>query len=162
MKFYITPEKQKHLLRHFTENKTSGSKFNPALFPTPEALINYINSIIPYYVFPQGNNAMVYCFRSISGECMGLIGIANRRDVPLSDIVTENRDGHLQEIGEVNELPETEEFCVIATRTAIGNSIITAFPGPYAPPYPDKRQSKEDLEYSRLFWDTHVLLRCRK
>jgi hypothetical protein len=161
MMFYIAPENTLHLARHFAGSDVAGSHFDLDAFPTIESFVEYINEHEPHEVIEQSENKKAYLFRHHLGTNVGTCGIAKRTDIPSNDIIVENRDGFQIEIGLVKELPKTQEFCVIASETDRGKSVITAFPGMYAPPFPAVDQNKEDYLKSNEFWLTYVLINAR-
>lgn len=157
--FYVHADSAHHLARHFAGSDVPGSHFDQSVFRSMNDLLNYINSYEPYDVIGQSATKKAYLFRHHEGIEVGTCGIALRNTIPSSDIIRENRDGFQLEIGMVKELPKTNEFCVIATETNQGKSVVTAFPGIYAPPFPAAGQTREEYLRNKIFWNEFILMR---
>jgi hypothetical protein len=160
--FYLTINQREHVLRHFHSKELAGSHFHETVFETPEDLITYINSNEPSKTFQQSPQRKAYCFIQIELKAVGTSGIARRCDLRKEQITRHVREGYSIDIGLVDQLPETNEFCVIADTTPNGLSIITAFPGGYARPFAQKGQPPNDYMLNKKFWEEHVLLKSRK
>lgn len=161
MRFILSDSRYSHLARHFTLNGDAGSHFNLKTFPSSKELIEYINSHVPEVEEYQTRGRSIFHFQLKDGRTAGTVGIMKRSQLRQDDIVRLMRDGVLIDIGLVDELAETREFCVIADATAEGLSIITAFPGSCSRPFPHKNQSKAEYELNHQFWEEHVLLKKR-
>jgi hypothetical protein len=159
--FFITPNRRKHLLRHMLPTELAGSHFYPHVFGDAEVLIDYINVHEPLEVIQQLDNGFAFCFSTLDGNPVGTSGLAKRKVLQPSQIEQQVRDGFTIEVGIVDSLPVTHLFCVIAHETSDGFSIITAFPGGNARPFPRKSQPREEFELNRTFWKEHVLLKSR-
>jgi len=157
--FVISPDKVQHLNRHFAGSKVPGSHFNTDVFPTIDSLIEYINKHEPYTIIQQSATKKAYLFMHEEGIEVGTCGIAKRDSLPTNDIITEQRDGFSIEIGLVKELPKSNEFCVIATDTIDGKMVLTAFPGMFAPPFPEAEKNEGDYLKSKYFWQKYILIK---
>ena len=157
--FYLSDSHRMHVLRHFHNSEIAGSHFYTSVFKNPEELLSFINKTEPIRTIPQNKNRKAYCFCTSDGQPVGTSGIALRSDLSPEQIVFEAREGFDMEIGTVDKLPETSEFCVVADSTSEGWEIITAFPGKYAPPFPQKHQDQIEYELSASFWKQHILLK---
>ena len=142
-------------------SELAGSHFYPHVFGDPEGLIDYINVHEPLEVIQQLDNRFAFCFAALDRKPVGTSGLARREELQPSQIQQQVRDGFTIDIGIVDSLPETYLFCVIAHETSDGFSIITAFPGGNARPFPQKSQPREEFELNRTFWKEHVLLKNR-
>lgn len=162
MKFFINPENRQHLIRHFPGSDIPGSHFFPEIFESIEDLLDYIHQHKPFEVIEQSSGRKAYCYKHHLNLNVGTYGIANRIAIPAKDIIVEKRDGFQIEVGLVKELPQTSEFCVIAADTDRGKSVITAFPGLYAPPFPSNRMTEDDLLSSQTFWQKFILVKADK
>jgi hypothetical protein len=142
-------------------SELAGSHFYPCVFRDPEVLIDYINAHEPLEVIQQLDKRFAFCFAATDGNPVGTSGLAKRQDLQPSQIERQVREGFTVEVGIVDSLPETHLFCVIADETSDGFSIITAFPGGNARPFPRKSQPREEFELNSTFWKEHVLLKSR-
>ena len=159
--FLISDKRRAHLLRHMLPNELAGSHFYDYAFYEAEALIDYINRHEPFEVIQQRDKRFAFCFAAIDGHPIGTSGLAKRSELATSQIERQVREGYTIDVGIVDTLPETHLFCVIADETPDGLSIITAFPGAYAQPFPQKNQPRIEYEFNRKFWDEHILLKKR-
>ncbi|MFM1999602.1 MAG: hypothetical protein RL204_1549 [Bacteroidota bacterium] len=154
----ITSGREKHMLRHFNGDAI-GSAFDTAVFADVNALLEYINSHQPNQIIPQTNGREAWIFICSEFESIGHCGLMNRKDVPVSQIVEEMRDGHLMDVGFVEELPRTNKLCVVVEHKETGVYLITAFPGERTVAFPYGAQSPEERELSEAFWKEHILVR---
>lgn len=151
------------MLRHFSGDAI-GSAFDTAVFADVDALLDYINSHQPNQIIPQTNGREAWIFICSEFESIGHHGLMLRADVPPAQIVEEMRDGHLMDVGIVDELPRTNRLCVVVEHKDSGVYLITAFPGEKAAAFPYGAQSPEERSISESFWKEHVLVRspCSK
>jgi len=160
--FYFSAAQREHVIRHFVQTDLAGSHFYTDAIASPEALLNLINGIAPEQIIRQSKIRSAYSFKSIDGNPIGTCGLAFRRDLLEEQISRHVRDGYTIEVGIVDRLPETNQFCVIADETPEGLSIITAFPGGYARPFAQKGQPAEEYALNKRFWEEHVLLKQKQ
>ena len=154
----ITSGREKHMMRHFSGDAI-GSAFDTAVFADVDALLEYINSREPNQIIPQSNDREAWVFICDEYESIGHHGLMLRADVPPTQIVEEVRDGFLMDVGIVDELPSTNQFCVIVEHKETATFLITAFPGEKAEAFPYGGQSPEERVISEAFWKEHVLVR---
>ena len=159
MSFILTDSRLAHLMRHFGANDLAGSYFLPEVFATPMELVDFINANPPTHSIDQGNGRMAFLFETSDKMIVGTCGLASRENVDAGCILREQREGYTLEIGYLESLPFTHEFCVIADRREDGFHIITAFPGGYARPFAQKSQPREEYELNKKFWEEHILLK---
>jgi hypothetical protein len=159
MSFFIADSRLAHLTRHFGALDLAGSYFLPEVFSTPAEMLDFINVHQPTHSINQGNDRMAFLFESNNKMLIGTCGLARRDEVDAGCIMRGQREGYTLEIGYVDSLPFTHEFCVIANRREDGFHIITAFPGGYARPFAQKSQPREEYELNKKFWEEHVLLK---
>jgi hypothetical protein len=159
MSFILPDWRLAHLIRHFGANDLAGSYFLPEVFATPTELVDFINAHPHTHSIDQGNGRMAFHFETSDKMIVGTCGLARREEVDAGCILREQREGYTLEIGYVESLPFTHEFCVIADRREYGFHIITAFPGGYARPFAQKSQPREEYELNKKFWEEHVLLK---
>ena len=157
----ITSGREKHMLRHFSADAIGGA-FDTAVFADVNALLDYINSHQPNQIIPQTNGREVWAFNCSEFKSIGTCGLMRRIDIPAHRLVEEMRDGHLMDVGVVDELPRTNRLCVVVEHKDSGIYLITAFPGEKAAAFPYGAQSPEERELSEAFWKEHVLVRCVK
>jgi hypothetical protein len=74
----------------------------------------------------------------------------------------EIRNGFETEFIEVDSLTKTCFVTVIAELKEAEYSIITIYPGRYAPAFPYAGMAKEEQLIAEKFWTEHVLLRLKK
>jgi len=160
--FYLSADQREHVVRHFLQTDLAGSHFYTDVIASPEALLLIINDILPEQVISQSKARSAFSFTSKDGLPIGTCGLAFRRDLREEQITRQVREGYTIEIGFVDRLPETNQFCVIADETTEGLSIITAFPGGYARPFAQKGQPPEEYALNKLFWEEHVLLKQKQ
>jgi hypothetical protein len=160
--FYLSVAQREHVARHFLQTDLAGSHFYTDVIASPEALLLIINDILPEQVISQSKARSAFSFTSKDGLPIGTCGLAFRRDLREEQITRQVREGYTIEIGFVDRLPETNQFCVIADETTEGLSIITAFPGGYARPFAQKGQPPEEYALNKLFWEEHVLLKQKQ
>jgi hypothetical protein len=160
--FYLTSNQREHVARHFMQTDLAGSHFFTNVIASPEALISIINGISPEQIISQSKLRSAYTFQSQDGLAVGTCGLAFRGDLREDQVVKQVREGYTIEIGFVDQLPETNQFCIIADETPEGLSIITAFPGGYARPFAQKGQPAEEYALNKKFWEEHVLLKRKE
>ena len=146
-------------MRHFGAKDLAGSYFLPEVFATPKELVDFINAHPHTHSIDQGNGRMAFLFKTSDKMIVGTCGLARRDDIDAGCILREHQEGYTLEIGYLESLPFTHEFCVIAGRCEDGLHIITAFPGAYARPFAQKSQPREEYELNKKFWEEHVLLK---
>ena len=160
--FYLAESQREHVVRHFAQSDLAGSHFYTDIIASPEALIQLINSSLPDETILQTDVRSAYSFKSKSGLPIGTCGLALRSELREDQISRHVREGYTLEIGFVDRLPETNQFCIIADETPEGLSVITAFPGSYARPFAQKGQSPAEYALNKQFWEEHVLLKRKE
>lgn len=160
--FYIAPEQRAHVARHFNRSDFAGSHFYAASFATPESLVAFVNNTQPLEVIKQSEVRFAFRFATITKQPVGTCGLALRSELEPEQLTKLVREGFTIDIGIVDQLPETTEFCVIADATLEGLSIITAFPGGYARPFAIKSQPATEYALNKQFWEEHVLLKQKE
>jgi hypothetical protein len=160
--FYISPTQRAHVARHFNQTDLAGSHFYTASFATPESLVAYVNDTEPIEIIAQSETRFAFRFASITNQSIGTCGLALRSELKPEQFTQVVREGYTIEIGIVDQLPETSEFCVIADDKSDGFSIITAFPGGYARPFAQKSQPVKEYALNKQFWEEHVLLKQKE
>jgi len=157
--FLVPPENEKHLLRHFMSDPTPGGKFNPDLFPNTQALLEYIAQNPPLNCFVQANGRYAFLYQTAENAFAGWTGISPRNKWPEHALIPGERDGCSIYTVHIADLEKTHTFSVITNPPEQGQySILTAFPGPYAPPLPNTTLPPLILKEAREFWDQHVFL----
>jgi hypothetical protein len=141
---------------------TLGSKFNSKFSYNPFDLINKINQYIPLEIIHQanGNLALIYKLRFAGG--LGTCNVVNLKDIPKNErqnIKKIYRNGFEINVIKRNFLDITNQLIVIVTNNF---DVITAFPGLYAPPFPNQLTNSVDVENSIKFWDNHVFIELIK
>ncbi|MEK0420775.1 MAG: hypothetical protein EBV15_07050 [Bacteroidetes bacterium] len=159
MHYSISETSKNHLKVHFGEWEKSGSKFNLDVFPNLNSLLSSLITITPARIIKQSNNreAHEYCFPE--PHFTGFNGVGLRKDFPNAVIQTEIRNGFETEFIEVDSLTKTCFVTVIAELKDAEYSIITVYPGRYAPAFPYTGMVKEEQLIAEKFWKQHILLR---
>lgn len=157
--FYLTPKSRGHLERHFGDGESAGSYFLKDTFLTPNDLLLYLPSATPTSVIEQTPSNRVFTYKLTDGRMAGTLGLMKRSSFSEKELARELRDGFTIDVGLVDQLELTADFCVVASETSKGLSIITAFPGNYARPFAQKGQPAREYALNKLFWEEHVLLR---
>jgi hypothetical protein len=157
--YKLSKERIAHLNTHFVNSEDVGSVFYKDVFASPFELLYYINSNSPNEIIIQLNGRETHIFNCEQMGGIGNTGIANRKEVDFNFIIKENRNGFMVDVALVSVLQVTNTFCVVIEKDGTDLDIITAFPGPYAPPFPYKAQNEVDYKLSEIFWNRHVLLR---
>lgn len=156
--YRMSPESREHMMRHFSKKNLAGSKFNEAIFPDPESILEFIQENTPFEIIKQEDNIEVMMFKLENGKIAGTCGVAKRSEIAPEKIKRDSRDGFSMDIAHLNASPTTSEFCVVVKTMEKLKSVITAFPGIYAPPFPNNSQTQEKKMESRIFWDSHILV----
>jgi hypothetical protein len=121
--------------------------------------MNYINSRIPDQIIQQENQTQAHLFNA--EFAIGTCALSDFNALKNHDLHLETRDGILTRFAWVDDLPETNQFCVIVEGNYSPFEIITLFPGEYAPPFPHANQSEKANNDSKQFWEKYVLLKKR-
>jgi hypothetical protein len=157
--FLAQPENEKHLLRHFMSDPTPGGKFNPDLFPNTQALIEYITQNPALNCFVQSNGRFAFLYQTVENAFAGWTGISPRDKWPEHLLIPGERDGCSILSVHASDMEKTNEFCVITNPPLNGiYTVLTAFPGPYAPPLPIPALAPALQKESKQFWDRYVFL----
>lgn len=161
-RFFLSESARKHVARHFGKVGLAGSHFLPQTFSNPEQLLLYVIEHDPREVIAQSECKAAFCYRLDGGRLAGTSGLGLRKTLAEKDIIREVREGYTLEVGIVEELPLTSDFCIIAQQSPEGLNIITAFPGGYARPFAQKGQPAEEYALNKRFWEEHVLLKQKQ
>jgi len=159
--FYLTPRSLLHLERHFGQGMVAGSYFLNETFPTPHDLLLFLHSATPVSLVEQTPGTSMFTYILTDGRMAGTVGIAKKNTIRESNLRDDIRDGFTIQVGIIEELTFTSDFCIVARKTSQGYSIITAFPGSNARPFPRKGQPPEEYNINKQFWQEHVLLKKR-
>lgn len=157
--FYLTPASRRHLERHFGDGALAGSYFLQSTFETPDDLLLILQNSSPVSVNKQHSSTIVFTYTLTNGRMAGTLGIMKKSYLSEKDLVNEMREGFSIEVGLIEGLRLTPDFCVVVRETLKGFSIITAFPGDYARPFAQKGQPAKEYALNKQFWEEHVLLR---
>lgn len=123
--------------------------------------MNYINTHDPNKVINQDNGTYVYIYENKKINHVGYEAIASINDIDTNLIRNESRNGHTVKFAVVNQLPFTNQFCVVAFKNKDIKELVTAFPGRYAPPFPHQKQLVHQNKISTDFWNKHILLKLQ-
>ena len=157
--FYLTPASRRHLERHFGDGAWAGSCFLKSTFETPDDLLLFLQNTSPVTVIKQPPSTIVFTYTLTNCKMAGTVGLMKKSSLSENDLVREIREGFTIEVGLVDGLRLTPDFCVVVRETLKGYRIITAFPGDYARPFAQKGQPAKEYALNKQFWAEHVLLR---
>lgn len=162
MRYVLTEDRRGHVLRHFGGSAASDSYFESSIFPNPETLLALLEGMEPENQHQQGNGreAHVYCFPA--GTVCGYVGLGKRRDYDKSVWDEELRNGFVIQFAWVDSLVPTHSLTVVCDVTALPYSIITAFPGDYAPAFPHQGMDEAEFAVAEDFWQEHILLKVKE
>ena len=157
--FYLTPASRRHLERHFGDGALAGSYFLKSTFETPDDLLLSLQKTSPVTMLKQPPSTIIFTYTLTNYRLAGTVGLMKKSSLSEKHIVREIREGFTIEVGHVDGLRLTPDFCVVVRETLKGFSIITAFPGDYARPFAQKGQPAKEYALNKQFWAEHVLLR---
>lgn len=162
MRYVLTEDRRGHVLRHFGGSIASGSYFESSIFPDPDTLLALLEGMEPEKKYQQGNGreAHVYCFPS--GTVCGYVGLGKRRDYDKAEWDEELRNGFVIQFAWVDSLVPTHSLTLVCDVTALPYSIITAFPGDYAPAFPHQGMDEVEFAMAEDFWQEHILLKVKE
>jgi hypothetical protein len=158
-KYQISPTRIEYVKKHFEGSTVAGSCFYSNVFQDPLELMNYINSRIPDQIILQENQTQAHLFKA--EFAIGTCALSDLNILKNPDIQLETRNGISRSFALVDDLPETNQFCVIVEGSHSPFEIITLFPGEYAPPFPHANQSEKAHAESTKFWEKYVLVKKR-
>ncbi len=161
MKYLLSSETRQHIAIHFGKQEKAGSCFYPEVFPAVDDLLFTLEKRNPHDIILQaaGREAHTYNLSDI-GAC-GSLGLGFKAEYADQKIVKENRNGLFVEYAEAEELPSTSLVTVICSRDNDVCTLITVFPGGYAPAFPHNGMEPEELSRAVAFWDQYILLKKR-
>jgi len=132
LEYLITDNAIEHCNQHFGDSGKSGSKFNTVVFPNLDSILAAIKSIEPKRIVEQSSGRFAHVYE-LNGFC-GWTGVGKRADY--SKFETEIRNGFVTEYAVVESLPQTRLLTVISEFIDGAYTLITLFPGDFAPPFP--------------------------
>lgn len=160
--FYLTSKGQLHMKRHFGDGNLAGSYFLKETYRTPSDLLLYLQDAKPKRIIKQPPITIILTYTLTDGRMAGTVGLTKKSFFTEKNLIREVRDGFTVDVGLVDELELTVEFCIVARETSKGLSIITAFPGGYARPFARKGQPAKEYALNKQFWEEHVLLKRKE
>lgn len=146
--------------------KAPGSKFHHTWAESPLSLWEKMDDFTPFIVKEEvrkdGNLHIAFQFpEDAYPQGIGFDGIVSRDRLPLKELKKidhVNRNGFDVACIRLKDIPETHEMHLVLD-SGHPSSVITFFPGTYAPPFPRKEfQSEEDYTHNLSFWDNHLLI----
>ena len=159
VRYQISPKRIDYVKKHFEGSTVVGSCFYSNVFQDSLELMNYINSRIPDQIIQQENQTQAHLFNA--EFAIGTCALSDLNALKNYDLQFEIRDVISTLFAWVDDLPETNQFCVIVEGNHSPFEIITFFPGEYAPPFPHANQSEKAHVESTEFWGKHVLVKKR-
>ncbi|MFM8317679.1 MAG: hypothetical protein ACKOAV_04815 [Bacteroidota bacterium] len=162
MRYVLTEDRRGHVLRHFGGSAASGSYFESSIFPDPDTLLALLEGMEPENQYQQGNGREAHVYRFLAGTVCGYIGLGKRRDYDNAEWDEELRNGFVIQFAWVDSLVPTHSLTVVCDVTALPYSIITAFPGDYAPAFPHQGMDEVEFAVAEDFWQEHILLKVKE
>jgi hypothetical protein len=181
---YYTMEEELHLIRHFQELdedyitslierkffnnreeifkelQMAASKFYSTLWKNPKELLNDVKDKITGMATKTDLwNNDYYEIRL--GQGVGYLNVVNKSqldNLTLSNLYLKERSGFNAWHVSTNDQFEATTFTLVMNDAAT-KRIKTAFPGEYAPPFPNvKNNTKEQYDFAKDYWENHVFL----
>ena len=148
--FIIPTDGMAHIMRHFSDSAELGSRFS---FQSPQQLLTLAASRFPqkfHNAVPDadGKKRISITFDKEIGTC-NVVSLDALTEQERAAVFVEDRDGLQVKAVHTDRVFPTCECQIIL---GAGNTVITLFPGPLAPPLPKPGQSSE-------YWDNHVFIR---
>lgn len=132
-----------------------GSKFYPEFTKGPYDLIAKLNTADPDEVFNQNNLRTVFIFRyNMEIGTDGIVSINSLSKRNRNEIYCKSRGGVTVKTWKTSKKIETHQVVLIAKE----NSIITCFPGTFAPSLPSANMTENEFKLAHDFWKQHVFI----
>ena len=171
----MTIEQAFYLLKHFTEIdseahslflahgfeeleithqlQTIGSKFYYSFCTSPFKLEEQLGNVQPNQKIIQSNGriAQVYQF----DQLIGTEQVIEKEKVNQDQIIQLERNGNLIEAVQLHELPHTNQLVVVKSKE---DAWITAFPGKYAPAFPNEWMNETEKSVATVYWQNHLFI----
>lgn len=171
----MTIEQAFYLLKHFTELdsdahglflahgfkeaeitqqlQTIGSKFYNSFCTSPFNLETQLKRAKPIEQIIQSNGriAQVYQFDQLIGTEL----VIEKEKVNQDQIILLERNGNLIEAVQLHELPHTNQLVVVKSKE---DAWITAFPGKYAPAFPNEWMNETEKSVATVYWQNHLFI----
>lgn len=157
MKYKMSEKATTHIQSHFGSEAAAGSVFDENVFPTVASLMDYILTRRPDQIIHQPNLNQAHVYELKELERSGWTGLGKRTDY--SSVLSELRNGWPVDFVYVHSFPSTNLVTIICRETSSGLEVVTAFPGEYAPPFPNSGQTPEEIDINKRFWSDRILLR---
>jgi hypothetical protein len=138
----------------------AGSKFYSTLWKNPKEFLNYVKDKMTGMStkIDLWNNEY-YEIRLEQG--VGYLNVVNKTqldNLTLSNLYIKARSGFDAWHASTNDQFETDTFTLVM-QDAATKRIKTAFPGEYAPPFPNvKNNTKDQYNFAKGYWENHVFL----
>jgi hypothetical protein len=154
-------DEKKHLVSIFSIEEVDnylnqiGSKFFTEFANGPLDLVKKLILHVPNKVFTQNNGRKVSIY--VFDRHIGTTGVINRTDIPLEfreQIYEKKRGEAIIWAWKSDEKVYTNQLVLITDN----DTIITCFPGLYAPPLPSSGMTEEELNEAMDFWNQHVFV----
>ena len=161
MRYVLAEDRRGHVLRHFGGSAASGSYFESSIFPDPDTLLALLEGIEPDKKHQQGQGLEAHVYYYPQGTVCGYVGVGKRKNYNKSECDEELRNGFVTPFAWVDSLVPTNLLTIVCDVTALPYSIITAFPGDYAPAFPHKGMVEVEFAVAEGFWQEYILLKVR-
>jgi hypothetical protein len=133
--------------------KTIGSKFDHRFCRNPFEILSTLKKGKMLEEIHQSNHriARTYEFSEIVGtdQVLGSNVIDSKKVVPLL------RNDQIIQVIYQEKLPSTRHLVIVESAN---KEIITAFPGKYAPPFPNNKLNPSENKLAETFWENHVFV----
>lgn len=159
MEYKLNEKARQHVAGHFCNSKIAGSVFNPDIFPDINALMKFLSNLQAVETIDRPNSIGAHIYYTTNIEFIGWDGVGKIHDYPNIKVQTELRSGYETSFIEVTDLPKTNFATIIYKRNSKEYELITAFPGEYAPAFPNEKMLSEEFNAATNFWKHHILLK---
>lgn len=148
--FIISSDNMAHIMRHFSESAELGSRF---YVKSPQELLTLAATRFPEKFYESnpdsdGKKRISITFDEEIGTC-NVVSMDALTDQERESVIFEDRDGFMVKAVHTDRIFPTCECQIIL---GDDNTVITLFPGPLAPPFPQPGETSD-------YWDNHVFIR---
>jgi hypothetical protein len=161
MRYIWTEDSRVYVLRHFGRSSSPGSYFEPSLFPDPDTLLAVLEGIEPDKKHQQGQGREAHVYSFPESTVCGYVGVGKRSNYAKSECGEELRNGFVTPFAWVDSLLPTHTLTIVCDSHVLPYSMITAFPGDYAPAFPHQGMNPIEFAEAEGFWQEHILLKVR-
>ncbi len=157
IEYILTNQTREHVMTHFSSD-LPGSYFDTSVFPTPESIFSFLKNKAIYECIKQENGSEIHIYK-FEHE-IGFDGIGTYNEMQDESVFKLERNGiEIPYVITHNSLPKTTQLCLVVFISNENYQVITMFPGKYAPPFPNNKQSTTFYKTCKEFWEEHILMK---